>query len=327
METCSWLSHLINSNTLLNFLTMIVITGANGFVGHHLSEACSQNGEDILGIGHAELVEHSKLNQWLKEYKTVDLTNKDATESAVDLSDVDTVFHLAGLAAVGPSFDNPAGYIAANPAMLINIAEKALKDKSKTRFVVVSSGAVYDLNQQLPITEDGETTNNSPYSISKITVELFCGYYRLRGLDMIIVRPFNHIGPGQGPGFLLPDLVNQAEKYQETGRFSVGTLDTKRDYTDVRDVVQAYIAIAKSKKLTSSLYNVCSGESRSGKTILEEICKTLDIDNPRIEVDKSKIRPNDVMDIYGDNSKIKADTGWMPKIFLSKSVADFIASV
>ncbi|HET7673032.1 MAG TPA: GDP-mannose 4,6-dehydratase [Candidatus Saccharimonadales bacterium] len=306
---------------------MIVITGANGFVGHHLSEACAQNGKDILGIGYGELAEDSKLKGWLKEYKAINLVDKDDVETQLDLSSAETVFHLAGLAAVGLSFEQPARYIADNTAMLINLAEKALKDGSKARFIVVSSGAVYDPNQKLPISEKGKTISNSPYAISKITTEMFCEYYRSRGLDMIIVRPFNHIGPGQGPGFLLPDLVAQAQKYDETGKFMVGNLDTRRDYTDVRDVVQAYMAIAQSKDLGAGLYNVCSGKSHAGKEILDEIIKNMALGSPKIEIDQSKIRPNDVMDIYGDNSQIKADTGWEPKIPLEKSVTDFIKSV
>lgn len=305
---------------------MITITGANGFVGHHLSEACAKNGKDILGIGYGELAEDSKLRSWLKDYKAVNLIDRDDVQSQIDFSGVDTMFHLAGLAAVGPSFENPARYIADNTAMLINLAEKALKDKSKARFIVVSSGAVYDPNQKLPISESGKTISNSPYAISKVTTELFCEYYRSRGLDMVVVRPFNHIGPGQGPGFILPDLAAQAKGYEAKKRFDVGNIDTKRDYTDVRDVVQAYIALAESKSLSSSLYNVCSGKSHSGKEILDEICKNIGIESPKIEVDQSKVRPNDVMDIYGDNSKIKADTGWEAKIPLSQSVADFISA-
>lgn len=305
---------------------MILISGVNGFVGRHLAEACYKSGKQVVGVGYGDLEETSELNDYLEKYLSVDMTKKDLVSQALDFESLETVFHLASLAAVGPSFDQPARYIADNTAMLINLAETALAQKSQARIIVISSGAIYDPNQDLPINEDGKLLPNSPYAVSKIATELMCDYYRGRGLDMVIVRPFNHIGPGQMPGFILPDLAQQAREYAQKGKFSVGNLKTKRDYTDVRDVVRAYLALSEAKVLKHNLYNVCSGQSQSGENILGEISKNLSIENPVVETDETKIRPNDILDIRGDNSRITADTGWSPEIPIEQSVKDFLES-
>lgn len=305
---------------------MILITGVNGFVGQHLAQACSESGKKVVGVGYGELDKTSKLNNLLEKYITADLTKSDQAQ-AIDFEGIETVFHLAGLAAVRPSFDNPAKYMSDNPAMLINIAEKALAQKNPARFIVISSGAIYDPSQPLPINENGKLLPNSPYAISKITTELMCDYYRSRGLDVIIARPFNHIGPGQMAGFILPDLALQAKAYKTTGKFMVGNLKTKRDYTDVRDVVKAYIALANAKKLNHSLYNVCSGQSQSGEFIFNQICEYFEINNALVEPDANKIRPGDIMDIRGDNSRLAGDTGWSPKIPIEQSIKDFLESI
>ena len=310
----------------VTLVTMILISGVNGFVGHHLAEICAGSALDVCGIGFGQLDSTSKLSSLLSKYLSIDLTKADQVNEQMDFGEVDSVIHLAGLAAVGPSFDQPARYVADNTAMLINLAEKALVQKSKARFVVVSSGAIYDPHQELPINEDGKLLANSPYAVSKIATELLCDYYRSRGLDVVVVRPFNHIGPGQGPGFILPDLANQAKDYAQSKKFHVGNLQTKRDFTDVRDVVRAYLSLIQSEALNHTVYNVCSGQSHPGEEILAEICKNMNIENPDIEIDQSKIRPNDIMDIRGDNKRIKADTGWVPEISLEQSIQDFISN-
>lgn len=302
---------------------MIYIFGVSGFVGHHLAKACS-NTDEVFGFGHAKLESADELNEVLKGYQAVDLASADEVNRNVNLTGVDTIFHLAGLAAVGPSYDQPARYISSNTTMFINLAEKALIEKSKARFIVISSGSIYNPNQPLPISEDGKLSATSPYSISKISTELLGEYYRSRGLDIVIARPFNHIGPGQGSGFILPDLVEQAKNYPSSGKFVVGNLKTKRDYTDVRDVVEAYSALAKAKTLKHLTYNICSGESYSGEMILAEICNNFSIENPTIEIDQKKLRPGDIEDIRGDNSRVLRDTSWSPRISIQQSVKDFI---
>jgi len=252
----------------------------------------------------------------LKDYVEVDLAKEWAKTSAVS-----AVIHLAGLAAVGPSFDAPQDYITVNSAMLTNMCEYYLKQDTRPRLVVISSGAIYDPNQPLPLTEGSRINMNSPYAVSKVLVENQCEYYRNRGLDCIVVRPFNHIGPGQSPGFLVPDII---EQLKTRGEVLVGNIATKRDYTDVRDITRAYRLLATAPNLTHVTYNACSGESISGTEIVDLLKAEMNKQDVRVKIDQTKVRPTDPGDIYGDCSRLISDTGWKPEYSLRQTLADII---
>jgi len=299
-------------------MSRIVITGINGFVGHHLAKELRDNGHDVIGIGRDETVSE-KIKNYINEYHTADLVKEWPA-----LSDVDGIIHLAGLAAVGPSFDNPQTYINANSAMVTNLCEYYMTQDNKPRIVIVSSGAIYDSNQPMPITEESKIGFNSPYAVSKILTENQASYYRGRRLDCIVARPFNHIGPGQGDGFLVPALATGLLKARKAGEsLSVGNLKTRRDYTDVRDVAKAYRMLVEAPSLSHSIYNVCSGKSVSGEEMLALIQDAMNIHDIAVEIDQSKIRPNDPMDIYGDSSALQNDSGWSPSIELATTIADY----
>jgi GDP-4-dehydro-6-deoxy-D-mannose reductase len=191
---------------------------------------------------------------------------------------------------------------------------------------MVSSGAVYESSQPMPITEASKVTHGSPYAISKLLGEMLGDYYQKRGIDSIVTRPFNHTGPGQGKGFLLPDMTRQLSELGESGVLKVGNITTRRDYTDVRDVVKAYAALATAPEVKNRLYNVCSGKSRSGEEIIDLIAKTLYGENAKAntEVDQSRIRPNDPPEIFGSTEQLKADTGWETTIPFEQTVRDYV---
>jgi GDP-4-dehydro-6-deoxy-D-mannose reductase len=208
--------------------------------------------------------------------------------------------------------------------MVTNMCEYYLRQEYKPRIIIVSSGTVYDSNQPMPLSEDSAVSFNSPYSVSKVLNENQAEYYRKRGLDIIVTRPFNHIGPGQMKGFLLPDLTESLMNYDD---ITVGNLATKRDYTDVRDVVRAYRLLSITKNLDAATYNICSGKSIQGYEILDEIKSKLNKNHVNVSVDESKIRPTDPQDIYGDSSKLRADTGWEPVYNIKDTISDFIDNI
>ena len=218
-----------------------------------------------------------------------------------------------------------------NVAVLSVLGNELLKQNPTARMIAVSTGALYDPNQVMPLSETSKTIETgSPYALSKLAMEKQANRLRNDGLDCIIVRPFNHIGPGQGLGFLIPDLVNklrQADKVNSS--ITVGNLKTIRDYTDVRDIARAYADLATAENLDHNLYNVCGGIGYSGEDILKAICKALDINygTLSINVDPSLIRPSDPGKIIGDHSKLTNDTGWNPQISLSKTITDIIMSL
>jgi GDP-4-dehydro-6-deoxy-D-mannose reductase len=201
------------------------------------------------------------------------------------------------------------------------MAEHYLKNDVSPRIIVVSSGALYDPNQPMPLTEDSKLSYNSPYAVSKALVENQCTYYQKRGLDCIVVRPFNHIGPGQTEGFLIPDVIAQL-KASDT--VTVGNISTRRDFTDVRDIVRAYRLLVEAVDLKHSVYNACSGVSTSGEEVVNSLKTICQKPNAKIVVDQSKVRPTDAPEIYGDSSALQADTGWNPEIELRQTLIDCV---
>lgn len=298
----------------------IVITGINGFVGHHLAQKLFNSNVDVIGIGQDQNVA-AELTDIVSEYHSANLV-----EQWPEINNVDAIIHLAGLAAVGPSFDSPQLYINANSSMVTNMCEYYVKQEKKPRIVSVSSGAIYDSHQDMPITEESKIGLSSPYAVSKVLTENQCQYYSARGLECVVVRPFNHIGPGQGKGFILPDFFARLSDASESATIKVGNINTKRDYTDVRDIVEAYSRIALAPKLAHSLYNVCSGKSVSGQDILNTLKSAVDKPDVQFEIDPSLIRPTDAMDIYGDASRLRDELGWQPTFSIDKTIADFVSN-
>jgi GDP-4-dehydro-6-deoxy-D-mannose reductase len=296
----------------------ILVTGANGFVGNHLVRELASRGYEVVAVGGRR---GSDKPEGASEYVSVDLA--DPTDVAkLDLSDVAAVIHLAGLAAVGPSFDAPMDYINANIGFQTNLFQRALEQDVKPRFLIVSSGSIYGAPKQLPINEQAPVAPSSPYAVSKIGQELMGGYYRTRGFEVVIARPSNHTGPGQGEGFIVPDFAKQivAAERGEVDVITVGNLEAKRDYSDVRDIAAAYCELIESGK-DGEVYNICSGTSRSGQEILDTLL-SLSTAKPQVTQDPARMRPSDTPDIYGDTTKLQADTGWSPKYAFETSLKD-----
>ena len=299
----------------------VVVTGVNGFVGHHLARELHKSGLSVIGVG-TDYKAADEISDIVDEYHQTDLSEKWPT-----ISEARAVIHLAGLAAVGPSFDNPQKYINLNSAMATNLCEYYVGKDHKPRIILVSSGAIYDGKQSMPINESGAIGLTSPYAISKVLNENQATYYRQRGLDCVTVRPFNHIGPGQAPGFILPDFYERLSQLEDSSAaVSVGNIDTRRDYTDVRDIVRAYGKLALADSLQHTIYNVCSGASVSGTEILDKLKVAMDLPGVTFEIDPSLVRPTDIENIVGDSSRLKEELDWEPQIPLQQTIADFIAS-
>jgi GDP-4-dehydro-6-deoxy-D-mannose reductase len=299
----------------------VLVTGSNGFVGRHLVGELAGHGTTVIGVGgHQGAKEKSP---HVETYLEVDLT--DPKQAArIDFKGVDGVIHLAGLAAIGASFDDPMLYMTTNVGIEVNLFEAALAQQVAPRFLIVSSGGLYDSNAPLPLTEDSPVEPGTPYAVSKIGQEQMAHYYRNRGFESIIARPFNHIGPGQGPGFIVPDLAKQiiAIEKGDARELLVGNLDARRDYTDVRDIVRAYLLLL-DKGRAGEIYNICSGQAHSGHDILKGLLALTD-GKPEIKQDPAKMRPSDNPLIYGSHQKLTDDTGWQPAIPIETTLADVI---
>lgn len=297
----------------------ILVTGVNGFVGQHLARELAESGYTVHGIGGRAGSEEAP--EHVSNYQSLDLNDPEAAKT-IDFSGIDAVVHLAGLAAVGPSFDQPMLYINTNIGIQVNLFQTAIAQNARPRFLIVSSGSLYDPKAPLPISESSPINPSSPYAVSKLGQEQMAHYYSQRGFECIVARPFNHIGPGQGPGFIVPDLAQQIVT-GETVR--VGNLDSERDYTDVRDIARAYRLLLENGK-AGETYNVCSGKSVSGHQILDGLQKAAG-SSAAVEQDPTRMRPADNPVIYGSHDKLTADTGWQPEINLETTLSDVIADL
>lgn len=292
----------------------VLVTGVTGFVGQILAAQLRARGARVSGVA-----------TQATPIEGVEVREHDLRLHPLDVNGVDDVVHLAGLSAVGPSFDDPQLYISANSAMMTNVGEPILNSSRDCRVLVVSSGAVYGAGDGLLLSEDRPLSFGSPYAVSKVLVENQAAYYRQRGLFMTVARPFNHIGPGQRGGFIVPDLARKLVDLEPNGILRAGSLDARRDYTDVRDVAAAYVRLLECERLEYAVYNVASGVSRSGWEVLDQLTHVLGI--PRPEVETREVRALDPSSVAGDATRLREETAWAPEISFSTSITDFVASM
>lgn len=298
----------------------VLVTGASGFVGQHVITELQQNGHTVTAATSGKGTRIEGI-----QYIAADLSDYDQVVERFEFTQIDVIIHLAGITVVGPSFDEPLKYITINAGLEINLYQACIAQDARPRFLIVSSGSVYDPSVQMPINELSPVAPNSPYAVSKLTQESLAQFYAKRGFEYIITRPFNHIGPGQGIGFIVPDFAKQiaAGERGEISELLVGNLEAKRDYTDVRDIAKAYRLLIESGK-SGELYNICSGNSFSGQDILDGL---LGKSSARLSVrqDPARMRPADIQEIVGDRTKITQHTGWQPTINLDQTLTDVLS--
>ncbi|HWC87736.1 MAG TPA: GDP-mannose 4,6-dehydratase [Solirubrobacteraceae bacterium] len=299
----------------------VLITGASGFAGGHLALACAAAGDGVVGLSRTGRVSAGA-------GRAVDLRDADATREAVREAKPDAVYHLAALSSVGRSWEAPGQTMTENTATAVNVLDAVRHEAPAARVVWVSSCEVYAADQALPIAEDGELGPATPYAVSKLGGDLLAQVYsEAYGLDLVSVRPFNHAGPGQRPIFVLSSLARQAAEARRSGakdiRIVTGNSDTRRDFTDVRDVVRAYRLLAQPG--TSGVYNVSSGRSVSTADQINLIAELIAPTRVEHVIDPALIREHEVMDRRGSHEHLTADTGWEPEIPLRQTMADTVA--
>ncbi len=304
------------------------ITGATGFAGSYLVN-------DLLMAGHqvTALVHPATSHQNLPEHPVVkavegDLLDAASLVTAVAQARPDVIYHLAGQAYPARSWQDPALTLAINAGGTANLLQAAV-GYGRPRVVVITSAEIYGLVQQtdLPLTEASLPQPRHPYGISKWAAsQLVTVYWERYQLPVVEARPFNHIGPHQAVGFVVPDFASQlaAIKLGQTPpTMRVGNLDAQRDFTDVRDVARAYQFLAE-KGQPGEAYFICSGQPISIHYLLNILVEAADV-AVEIEYDPARMRPSDTPCLYGSYGKIQKDTGWQPQIHLRQSLADALA--
>jgi GDP-4-dehydro-6-deoxy-D-mannose reductase len=257
--------------------------------------------------------------------RPVDLRVSADVRAAMREASPDVVYHLAALSSVGRSWEDPSGTVQANMTSDTNLLEAVRHEAPGARLVWVSSCEVYGSTASLPAREDAPLLPASPYAVSKTAGEQLAGVYgQAYGLDVIRVRPFNHAGPGQLPIFILSSLARQAAESRLAGeskiRVVTGNPETRRDFTDVRDVVRAYRLLAAQAE--PGIYNVSSARSISAAEqvrLLAELVSPIEVEHT---VDPARVRSHEVMELSGANDRIREATGWHPEIPLRQTMLD-----
>lgn len=288
-----------------------LVTGAGGFVGPYLAAHLIACGDEVVGVSSSN---------------GPDLRDHDGWFELLTETEPEVVYHLAGRSDVSASWREPLTTFEVNAMGTVAVLEAARR-AGTGRVVVVSSADVYGTVDPatLPLTEETSAQPRSPYGVSKQAAEAAAiQYWRGHGLETVVARPFNHVGPGQRTSFIAASLAHQIAKAETEGGGVVihGDLTPQRDLTDVRDVVRAYRLLAVSGQ-AGEIYNVCSGQVVSMQQLLDALLAMAEypIDH---EVDPGLLRPIDLPILLGSFQKLLADTGWQPEITFDTMLASVL---
>ena len=286
-----------------------LVTGGAGFAGHHLVERLKADGGVEMAAPTRE---------------ELDLRDADAVRMAVGDIAPAAVFHLAAFSSPSLSWESPAGALLGNLEMTLNVLEAVRHEAPGARVVLVGSGQVYGEPSALPVTESAPLEPANPYAVSKAACDLLGRQYA-DAFEMRVVRmrPFNHAGPGQTDEYVVSSLAKQVAEAEAAGQdecvLRTGNPESARDFTDVRDVVRAYVLAAE---VGSGAFNVCSGRATSVAELIEMVSARSRVP-VRHEVDSTRLRAhNDAQVLYGSAERLSEACGWKPEIPLEQTVED-----
>jgi GDP-4-dehydro-6-deoxy-D-mannose reductase len=290
----------------------VLVTGSGGFVGTHLGAALAARGHEVVRTDH---VAH-------EDALAVDVTDPLAVRGAVELAQPDAVAHLAAQAFVPASLDDPARTLAINATGTLHVLDAVrglvADGGAMPRVLIVSSADVYGTQppDAYPLRETAPALPRNPYAASKVAAEALAqAYARSYGIDAVVTRAFNHIGPGQDERFAVAAFAAQIARVAAGGDplVLVGNLDASRDFLDVRDVCDAYVTLLEGGGEAGEIYNVCSGKATTMKEILRQLVMLARVP-VEVREDPARMRPADVPVSVGDASKLRRATGWAPRI-------------
>jgi GDP-4-dehydro-6-deoxy-D-mannose reductase len=295
----------------------VLVTGARGFVGRYLTAALRERGHAVV---EADRVPHA-------DALPIDVTDALAVQAAFDLAQPEAVAHLAAQASVPASLEDPRGTLEVNALGTLHVLDAARAAGvagACPRVLVVSSADVYGVQpaELYPLRETTAPRPRNPYAASKVAAEaLALAYAASYGVDALVARAFNHIGPGQSERFAVAAFAAQIARAAAGGerRVNVGNLEASRDVLDVRDVCAAYVALLEGSGTAGEIYNVCSGTATTMRELLRRL---IEIARVPVEVreDPARMRPADVPVSVGSADKLRSATGWAPRIPLAAAL-------
>lgn len=306
-----------------------LITGITGFAGSHLAELLLKKGYVVCGTtrprSKTENIDHikDKLDLW-----DADLLDSHSFYSIMVKIKPNFIFHLAAQSFVPTSWASPANTLETNVIGTVHLFEAVRRAEIDPLIQIACSSEEYGLvhKNEVPVKESNPLRPLSPYAVSKVAMD-YLGYQYSQSYKMKIVRTraFNHTGPRRGDVFVCSNFAKQIaliEKKKQTPTIFVGNLSAKRDFTDVRDVVKAYL-LSVQKCTPGEVYNIASGKNWEIKKVLETLLSLAKV-KIKIEKDVKRFRPSDVPVLLGDSTKFRKKTGWQPKIPFEKTLKDLL---
>jgi GDP-4-dehydro-6-deoxy-D-mannose reductase len=305
-----------------------LITGINGFVGGHLAEwLLHLGGWDIWGVSRTLPLGLAHLNDDVRPVQA-DLRDAEAVRQVIEQVRPEVVFHLAGQTFVPESFSHPADTLTTNILAQLHIFLALIELELPCRVLVAGSNEEYGpiRPEDVPVDEDTPLRPASPYGVSKVAQDMLAlQYHQSHQLDVVRVRPFNHIGPRQSERFVASSFAAQIariEQGQQPPVLRVGNLSARRDFTDVRDMVRAYVLAVETGE-AGQVYNIGSGTPVAIQDLLDRL---LAASSAMVEVqtDPARMRPVDIPTVACDARSFRERTGWQPQIDLDQTLRDIL---
>jgi GDP-4-dehydro-6-deoxy-D-mannose reductase len=302
----------------------ILVTGASGFAGGHLLDLLTRHPGEIVAWGLHGADPGRPSDGATVVWRAVDVLDRDAVDRAAASAAPDVVYHLAGAAHVAASWKQVHHTLAVNVRGTLHLLSALRRYAPKSRIVVVGSAAVYAAGAAA-LTEDAPIATSSPYAVSKLAEEQLALWEARDGLDVVVARPFNHIGPRQSPDYVASSIARQIARIEaglDRAELLLGNLDAGRDLSDVRDTVRAYQALARSG-VRGRVYNICSGTAVNIRVLAESLLARSRV-AIEMRVDPTRLRPTDTPIVLGDHQRLTDDTGWIPAIPMETTLDDLL---
>lgn len=300
-----------------------VVTGANGFVGRHLTRALRAAGVTSLIEWHRRKPTPASTSA---QVRGVDILDRESVRRAVAADRPVRIVHLAGAPHVGNSWRDALPTLEVNVRGTHHLLDAVTREQPACRVLVITSGMIYRAGPDA-LDEGAPLVPSNPYGLSKLAQDQLARIAATdEGLDVVVARPFNHIGPGQDPSFAVASFSRQIALIEAgllPSELRVGNLDARRDLTDVRDVVAAYSHILASAP-SGSAFNVCSGRAHRIGDLLDGLLRQARVPIT-VTTDPERMRPSDIPLLLGSHQKLTHTLGWMPTIPIETTLTDTLA--
>ena len=298
----------------------VLLIGSEGFVGKKLRGALKTAGVQVLSTDRS-------IPESVEDGLACDIRDADEVDALFRWAgDVTHIIHLAAISYLPEATEHPEQVFEVNVNGTVLLTQAMLRHVPRARFLYIGSSEAYGVPQSIPIDESHPLAPQNPYAISKAAAEQYCSYlHRAVGADIVCVRPFNHTGPGQLPRFALPgfaDRIARIIRGEVPPVIEVGNLEARRDFLDVRDVVDAYVRLLEAAP-SGAVVNVCSGEAYQIGDALDLLIE-MSQRSIEVRVDRARLRAVEVPEIRGSYRKLERMTGWKPTISFVTTLRDLL---